>query len=68
MGRWKSATFKEYIREQLHCFSDGMSSQMKQKFNFVNIEEGACFDITSTVITQPYHAPTLITPDDHTHD
>jgi hypothetical protein len=32
MGRWRSATFKEYLREQLHCFSDGMSRRMKQKF------------------------------------
>ena len=23
MGRWRSATFKEYIREELACFSKG---------------------------------------------
>ena len=29
MGRWKGATFKEYIREELACYSAGMSSKMK---------------------------------------
>jgi hypothetical protein len=27
--RWKGATFKEYIREELACYSTGMSSRMK---------------------------------------
>ena len=30
MGRWKGETFKEYVREELHCFSTGMSRAMKQ--------------------------------------
>jgi hypothetical protein len=54
MGRWRSATFKEYIREQLYCFSDGMSRRMKQKFNFVNIEGGTFHDITTFALTHPY--------------
>lgn len=54
MGRWRSATFKEYIREELHCFSDNMSKQMKRNFNFVNIAGGVHHDITRTVILQPY--------------
>lgn len=29
MGRWKGKTFKEYIREDLHCFSEGMSRNNK---------------------------------------
>jgi hypothetical protein len=29
MGRWKGATFKEYIREEPACYSAGMSSNMK---------------------------------------
>ncbi len=29
MGRWKGATFKEYIREELACYSTGVSSNMK---------------------------------------
>jgi hypothetical protein len=39
MGRWKGVTFKEYIREELACYSAGMSSKMKQNFKFVNIPE-----------------------------
>jgi hypothetical protein len=27
MGRWRGATFKEYIREELACFSEGMSKR-----------------------------------------
>ncbi len=26
MGRWRGATFKEYIREQLACYSQGMTT------------------------------------------
>ena len=29
MGRWRGATFKEYIREQLACYSEGMTTNMK---------------------------------------
>ncbi len=29
MGRWKGTTFKEYIREELACYSAGMSTNMK---------------------------------------
>ena len=53
MGRWRSATFKEYIREELACFSAGMSRDMKQKFNFVNIAGGVYTDITQTIINSP---------------
>ena len=41
MGRWRSAKFMEYIREELSCFAKGMSKDMKPKFNFVNIAGGA---------------------------
>jgi hypothetical protein len=56
MGRWRSATFKEYISECLHRFSDGMSKKMKRSFHFVNIEGGTFHDITQYAITQPYNA------------
>jgi hypothetical protein len=56
MGRWRSATFKEYIREELACFSAGMSTKMKHKFGFVNIAAGSCQDITSFLVDQPYTA------------
>ena len=58
MGRWRSATFKEYIREELHCFSNNMSRNMRHKFNFVNISGGAFHDVTPFAITQPYDLST----------
>ena len=54
MGRWRGATFKEYIREELACFSKGMSKKMKRKFGFVNITGGVYHDITPTMLTKPY--------------
>ena len=53
MGRWKGDTFKEYIREELACFSAGMSKSMQQKFNFVNITGSAqddLLDVTSRLL------------------
>jgi hypothetical protein len=37
MGGWHGAMFKEYFREELACYARGMSRDMKQKINFVNI-------------------------------
>ena len=56
MGRWRSATFKEYIREELACFSAGMSKSMKRHFQFVNIAGGVYTDITAQVIPLPYNS------------
>ena len=53
MGRWRSATFKEYIREELACFSAGMSKNMKRKFNFVNIAGGVYTDVTQAIVNEP---------------
>jgi len=53
-GCWRSATFKEYIREELACFSEGMSTIMKWKFGFVNIAGGAYHDVTTAVLSTPY--------------
>ena len=55
MGRWKGATFKEYIREELHVFSKGMSTQMKHKFRFVNVSWGAYHNVTSETIALEYN-------------
>ena len=55
MGRWRSATFKEYIREELACFSEGMSRQMKRLFQFVNISGGVYTDVTNDVLPLPYN-------------
>lgn len=54
LGRWRGATFKEYIKEQLCCFSLGMSRSMKRMFNFVNMEGGANYDVTETVVGMAY--------------
>ena len=62
MGRWRSATFKEYIREELACFSAGMSTKMKHKFGFVNIAGGAYHDITSYLVDQPDSVATNTVP------
>jgi hypothetical protein len=45
MGRWRGATFKEYIREELACYARNMSRDMKHKFNFDNIVGNAFTDI-----------------------
>ena len=55
MGRWRSATFMEYIREELACFSAGMSANMKRKFNFMHVANGAAHDVTSTTLTMDYN-------------
>ena len=46
MGRWRGATFQEYIRENLSNYSEGMSTKMKEVHGFVQIDSGAFTDIT----------------------
>jgi hypothetical protein len=55
MGRWRGATFKEYIREELANYSDGISTSMKTKFNFMNVSGNAFRDITDMVISMEYN-------------
>ena len=57
MGRWRGVTFKEYIREELACFSAGMSTDMKKTFRFVNVAGNAFHDITANVVLSEYEAP-----------
>ncbi len=57
MGRWRGATFKEYIREELACYAYNMSRDMKCKFNFVNIVGNVFTDIPN----EDLH---IIEPDD----
>jgi hypothetical protein len=54
MGRWRGATFKEYIREQLACYSEGMTTKMKRNFKFVNVHGNAYYDVTSTCVLSEY--------------
>jgi hypothetical protein len=60
MGRWKGATFKEYIREELACYSTGMSSRMKQNFKFVNISGNAYNDVTGRCLEEDYNINLLV--------
>ncbi len=55
MGRWKGATFMEYVREELACFSTGMSTAMEAKFGFVNVMGSLFHDITSLAIAPEYN-------------
>jgi hypothetical protein len=50
MGRWRGVTFKEYVREELASFSEGMSTKMEQKFYFVNVAGNSMYDITESII------------------
>jgi hypothetical protein len=54
MSRWRGATFKEYIGEELAIFSEGMLTSMKKKFDFVNIAGNAFNAITDNLIDREY--------------
>ena len=51
----KGATFKEYIQEELANYTDGMSTAMKTKFNFMNIAGNEFRDIIETVLAMEYN-------------
>jgi hypothetical protein len=55
MGRWLGATFKEYIQEELACFSKGMSYSMKQKLQLVNVAGNSFNTITDDLISTDYN-------------
>ena len=60
MGRWKSATFMEYIRDELACFSKGMSKSTNKKNEFLNVAGSAYNDmveIMSAVLLTEYDPP-----------
>jgi hypothetical protein len=54
IGRWRGATFKEYIQEELVCFSEGMLTSMKKKFDFVNIAGNALNTNTDNLIDREH--------------
>ena len=55
MGRWKGATFKEYIREELACYLEGMTKNMKRNFKFVNISGNAYHNVTAKCFEEDYN-------------
>jgi hypothetical protein len=54
MGRWRGKTFKECIREDLACYSAGMSTNMKRNFKFVNIAGNIYNDVTDECVERDY--------------
>ena len=56
MGRWKTKTFLEYIREELGCFSSGMSRAMKRVFKYVNVSGDRWSDVTSAAVVSDYES------------
>ncbi len=54
MGCWRGVTFNEYIREQLACYLEGMTTKMKHNFKFVNVHGSAYHDVTSTCVLSDY--------------
>ena len=60
-GEMERENFNEYIREELNCFVEGMSTATKQDFKFVNIAGGAyrkLVDVTRTTVVSDYQPAT----------
>jgi hypothetical protein len=55
MSRWCGATFKEYIREELACFLDRMSTSMKKQNEFVNVAGNAFSKTTDELMERDYN-------------
>jgi hypothetical protein len=55
IGRWKGATFKEYVCEELVCYSAGMTTNMKQNFKFVNISGNAYHEVMAKCVKDDYN-------------
>ena len=61
MGRWRGETFKEYIREELIYFAEGMSLAMNKYFKIFNIDGGAYSElvgVTRTTMVSDYQPAT----------
>ena len=58
LGRWRDAIFKEYIQDELTCYSKGMLTSMCQKFGFVNIEGGVYHNVTTASVLTDYDVDT----------
>jgi hypothetical protein len=59
MGQWKGATFKEYVQEELACFSAGMLLAIKWQFGILNVSGTAFHNVTDMAIVAENN--TLIT-------
>jgi hypothetical protein len=54
-GPLEGGNFKEYICEELACYSTGMTGSMKRNFKCVNIVGNAFHNVTSTCIEEDYN-------------
>ena len=54
MGRWRSATFKEYVRSELAGYSMGMSKAMRKNFDFVHVVGEGHTVFTDMVVGMDY--------------
>jgi hypothetical protein len=59
MGRWRSATFMEYVWEELACFLAGVPTEMRSKFGFVNVAGGVFTNVTNELCNWPYSTNVL---------
>jgi hypothetical protein len=55
MGWWKGETFKEYLRDDLACFSAGMLLAMKRQFGFLNVAGTAFHNLTHMAIVAEHN-------------
>ena len=47
--------FKEHICEELACYSEGMTKNIKQNFKFVNVSGNTCHDVTEKCLEDDYN-------------
>lgn len=59
MGRWRSGAFREYVRENLSNYAEGMSKAMKKCHYFVNIDSGTYTDVSSICEKTAYGEPVV---------
>ena len=64
MGIRRGETFKDYIREELHFFTEGMSTATNQYLKVVKIAVGEYIelvDVTRTTVVSDYQPATEAT-------
>ncbi len=66
MAQWKGVTFKEYMREELGCYSAGMSTSMKHTFKLINISRNAYHKVTAECIKADYNVNCAAAAQHHT--
>jgi hypothetical protein len=44
-----------YIREELACYSEGMTKNMKRNFNFVNVSGNPYYEVMTKCLKEDYN-------------